>query len=131
MKVKARRMQVSAALGIAFLALAVFGWGLQYKLSLYDQSSDLQNSIPHAKLLSQKERPASSTAIGLIGSNTPQPRLPASCLVLFVGIALLGSSAVQFSWARNRVLVSYSAQQRSAASNYFAFRPPPRTPLSY
>jgi hypothetical protein len=131
MKIKGRRVQVSVALGVIFLALAVFGWGLQYKLSLYGHSSEFPNSIPHAKLLSPKERPTSSTAIRLIGSNTQPPHLPVGFFVLFVGIALLGSSAVQFSWLRNRVSVNYSAKQRSAASNYFAFRPPPRTYLSY
>lgn len=36
------------------LGLAVFLWGLQYKLSLY-QSEAAQRAVPAAKLLSQKE----------------------------------------------------------------------------
>jgi len=131
MKVKGRRLQIVAALGAFFLALAVFGWGLQYKLSLYGNPSDHPSSIPHAKLLSQKERPACSAAVGLIDSNPPQSQLPASFFALFVGVILLGSSAAQFSWMRNRVLVGYSGQQRLAVSNYFAFRPPPATPSSH
>jgi hypothetical protein len=130
MKVNGRRLQIIAALGALFLALALFGWGLQYKLSLYEHSSNHPSSILHAKLLSQKERPASAAAVGLIAGNTQQPQLPAKFFPLLVVTILLGLSATQFSWMRSRVLVSYSGHQRLAASNYFAFRPPPGTHLS-
>jgi hypothetical protein len=48
--------------GTLVLLLAVFGWGLQYKTSLYqDQRSNLHSkSLPPAKLLSEAERIASS-----------------------------------------------------------------------
>jgi hypothetical protein len=38
------------------LALFVFAWGLQYKLSLYDQPRSQSHSVPAAKLLSKNER---------------------------------------------------------------------------
>jgi hypothetical protein len=38
------------------LALFVFAWGLQYKLSLYDPPQSQSHSIPAAKLLSKNER---------------------------------------------------------------------------
>jgi hypothetical protein len=41
------------------LGLAVFLWGISYKLSLY-RSEVAQRAIPAAKLLSQKERPSSN-----------------------------------------------------------------------
>jgi hypothetical protein len=44
---------------LAFLGLGicVFGWGLGYKLSLYDQSQTPSHQIPNAKLLSRDEKP--------------------------------------------------------------------------
>ena len=46
------------ALGLLTLSAAVFGWGLQYKLSLYQGKDSITHQMPEAKLLSQKERPA-------------------------------------------------------------------------
>jgi hypothetical protein len=43
--------------GLLTLSMAVFGWGLQYKLSLYQGRSSVAHLTPEAKLLSQKERP--------------------------------------------------------------------------
>ncbi len=39
------------------LAIAVFGWGLHYKLTLYQQGAEVRVSEPAAKLLSERERP--------------------------------------------------------------------------
>ena len=38
------------------LAIAVFVWGLQYKLSLYDPPHSTSHQIPEAKLLSRDEQ---------------------------------------------------------------------------
>jgi hypothetical protein len=38
------------------LAIAVFAWGLQYKLSLYDPPHSTSHQIPEAKLLSRDEQ---------------------------------------------------------------------------
>ena len=38
------------------LALCVFTWGLQYKLSLYDPPKAVSHQIPKAKLLSKDEK---------------------------------------------------------------------------
>ena len=51
------------ALGLLVLSAAVFGWGLQYKLSLYQGKGSISHQIPEAKLLSQKERPAAGQAV--------------------------------------------------------------------
>ena len=40
------------------LALAVFSWGLQYKLSLYDPPQSISHQMVEAKLLSPEERTA-------------------------------------------------------------------------
>ena len=37
------------------LALCVFAWGLQYKLSLYDPPQAASHQVPQAKLLSKNE----------------------------------------------------------------------------
>jgi hypothetical protein len=41
---------------ILLLALAVFGWGLHSKLSLYHIRAGASEAVPIAKLLSQRER---------------------------------------------------------------------------
>jgi hypothetical protein len=43
---------------ILLLALAVFGWGLHSKLSLYHVRARASEVAPVAKLLSERERPA-------------------------------------------------------------------------
>ncbi|MES2222967.1 MAG: hypothetical protein V4587_18600, partial [Acidobacteriota bacterium] len=40
------------------LAVAVFTWGLQYKLSLYDPPQAITRNMPRAKLLSADEQAA-------------------------------------------------------------------------
>ncbi len=52
------RRAILLALGLLMLSAAVFGWGLEYKLSLYQGKDSISHQIPKAKLLSQKERPA-------------------------------------------------------------------------
>jgi hypothetical protein len=61
LEVKTRRRYPALALA-ALLCLAVFMWGLHYKLSLYHTAGSHQTA-PAAKLLSQKERPAASFKI--------------------------------------------------------------------
>jgi hypothetical protein len=39
------------------LAVAVFAWGLQYKLSLYHLEKAISQRVPEAKLLSKDEQP--------------------------------------------------------------------------
>jgi hypothetical protein len=48
------------ALAFLGLAISVFLWGLQYKLSLYDPPSAASHHIPTAKLLSKNERSTSA-----------------------------------------------------------------------
>lgn len=43
-------------LAMLLLAFAVFGWGLHYKLTLYEQAVQVRASEPAAKLLSERER---------------------------------------------------------------------------
>jgi hypothetical protein len=65
-------------LGLLMLSMAVFGWGLQYKLSLYQGKDSITHLAPEAKLLSQKERPAAGQIMGARPSELPAfPLLPA------------------------------------------------------
>jgi hypothetical protein len=57
-----RRRAVLLPLGLLMLSMAVFGWGLQYKLSLYKSKDSISHMAPEAKLLSQKERTAAVQA---------------------------------------------------------------------
>ena len=68
-----RRRAVLLPLGLLILAIAVFGWGLQYKLSLYQGKDSISHSAPVAKLLSQKERPA---AVQPPGDRSEMPTWP-------------------------------------------------------
>jgi len=70
------------ALGLLTLSAAVFGWGLQYKLSLYHGKDSISHQIPEAKLLSQKERPATGHAVSVRPSELPAfPLFPALIIV--------------------------------------------------
>jgi hypothetical protein len=58
-KIRGTQLQtvLPASIFVFVLALAVFGWGLHSKLSLYRVSAQTSAQAPVAKLLSQRERP--------------------------------------------------------------------------
>jgi hypothetical protein len=73
-----RRFAFLLPLGLLMLSMAVFGWGLQYKLSLYQAKDSISPLTPEAKLLSQKERPVATQAMDVRPSELPAfPLLPA------------------------------------------------------
>jgi hypothetical protein len=113
------------AVGILIVALAVFGWGMQYKMSLYDSPSNHSGAIPHAKLLSQKERPAASTEAGSI--RLKSQRQPSSIFHPRVVLAAIetGSPLAGQRWMRTWPSVWNARQRRIAATSFFSFRPPP------
>jgi hypothetical protein len=79
-----RRFAFLLPLGLLMLSMAVFGWGLQYKLSLYQASDSISHLTPEAKLLSQKERPVARLAIDARPAEIPAfPLLPALLMVAF------------------------------------------------
>jgi hypothetical protein len=59
-----RRRAILLPIGLLMLCMAVFGWGLQYKLSLYQGKDSISHVAPVAKLLSQKERPVAGKTLG-------------------------------------------------------------------
>src|SRR5215471_12241846 len=71
------------------LALAVFAWGLQYKLSLYDPPQAVSHQIPEAKLLSKEEQASQHQNPLLEAADAPK-----SCYLLIPSIFLLISLAL-------------------------------------
>lgn len=120
-----RRISILTAMGMLLLACAVFAWGLQYKMSLYGPVNGISHSTPEAKLLSEKERPASQQEKASIRPAFPQPQttmLPALLLIAAVAICLPHSATL---WMRTASMQVALIQHRRAHLNYFSFRPPP------
>jgi hypothetical protein len=115
-------------MGMLFLAVAVFTWGLQYKMSLYSPSSGLNASVPHAKLLSQKERPEPNVAS--IRPDSTQDRSPVSYAILLFASIVCSLVVAVIVQTRSLSLDKGSRQQRFAALDFFSFRPPPELPPS-
>lgn len=121
-----RLTSVLALMGSLVLALAVFGWGLHYKLSLYELPGTHHAQASHAKLLSQKERPNAVNKVLAAQSDESiaTPMLLCAALLLFaIG---LGNSFRQLLYLQNRVADNCSRRRLFTASHYFSFRPPPQ-----
>jgi hypothetical protein len=65
-----RRIRLN--LGILLLLLAVFGWGVQYKTSLYAEQVPSHHSEPPAKLLSEAERADAAQAVVCVAVKNPE-----------------------------------------------------------
>jgi hypothetical protein len=103
------------------LALAVLGWGTSYKLSLYDPPGSPSASMPHAKLLSQRERPP-------VTDTELSPALldahPIFNSGVFVVAVLLGLM-FKVSFRVQSLTVDAARRQVRFNSSFFSFRPPP------
>jgi len=118
-------------MGILLLSCAVFGWGLHYKMSLYCPVNGLSHSTPEAKLLSEKERPASQqdrASIRPAFTQTQTSMLFALLLIAALAMDLLKSATL---WMRTPSMQVAWSQQQRAHLNYFSFRPPPNLLSSY
>jgi len=117
--------------GLAFLclALAVFAWGLQYKLSLYDPPQAASHQMAHAKLLSKDQQSPAVAHLVIAREETS------------IGAVVAGYSFVIFFLLLNhRTALSLLVQQRLneisrrrpvrpfADMNALFFRPPPSIP---
>ena len=113
--------------GLLYLSLAIFAWGLQYKLSLY-QAGDNTAPIPAAKLWAGRSE-ASDQKASTVQLERPQAVAEFSLLLfvlvmlgtadLSIGRALLGRCRFAHLW-RLRVMASLHP---------FFFRPPPQPAL--
>ena|ERR1700689_4016372 len=104
---------------LLLLSMAVFGWGLQYKLSLYQGKDSVSHLAPEAKLLSQKERPTAAQAAN------PRPAgLPSSALLNVTAALAPGLFRTAARYVRT------GSRERSRAPlppclEALFFRPPP------
>ena len=107
--------------GLLTLSMAVFGWGLQYKLSLYQAKNSLAHLTPEAKLLSQKERPL----VGQVLSTRPvePPAFPVFPALLLVTLAIASCQAGA-RYTRTGSLEKSRAPLPACVHAIF-FRPPP------
>jgi len=111
----------------AFLGLAVcvFAWGLQYKLSLYDPPQAASHQIPKAKLLS-KDMQASTAESPMVVRTKTSSRIiytaqTANILILLLTITLLNPPTSRKVEKRaNRLL-----HLHRAVLNTLFVRPPP------
>ncbi len=111
-------------LGILLLAIAVFGWGIKYKLSLYDAPGSFSTHIAQAKLLSQKERSVAPTAVD--SARVASPQRYSSILYAAIWAATLIFTLRRAVAVRcATVKTDGSLRQRFAHSSFFSFRPPP------
>jgi len=104
---------------IAMLALAVFSWGVRYKVSLYNPA----NHMSAAKLLSQRERPATLESAKVAADPVVLPGVSSLFAVAMgVMLAALWSLKVAFS-PKSAEHPARLPKQRS--QTFFFFRPPP------
>jgi len=107
------------------LAIAVFTWGLQYKLSLYYPEHSTYHQIPEAKLLSRNEQPIATDRLMTSPAKAPTDVVAGGLFTLTFFVWVFGllplSGATRIEPERTRPwLVSLSARL-----NAFFFRPPP------
>jgi hypothetical protein len=113
-------------LGILLLAIAVFGWGIKYKLSLYDAPGSFSTHIAQAKLLSQKERSVAPTAVD--SARAASPLRYSSILYAAIWAAtLIFTLHLAVALRCSTVTAGGSLRKRLAHSSFFSFRPPPVT----
>lgn len=110
---------VVTATGCIVLAAAVFLWGLEYKVSLYPGHE--AKRIPIAKLLSERERPASVPSGAMAG---PSAALVLLTLAWFLAVAI--PDRPRISRAATALTAAGGFARRAASCFvYFSFRPPP------
>jgi hypothetical protein len=104
------------------LALAVFVWGLSYKLSLYDPPQASSHRMVAAKLLSNRERP--ETAKGEFQQASTAPSVFADCAFPLLFLPLLPAGKARPVWTLLRRANSRKRLGFVLIPHYF-FRPPP------
>jgi hypothetical protein len=106
------------------LAVCVFAWGLQYKLSLYDPPQAASHKIPQAKLLSGNERSgiAESTLVFRTKTSITVSYAvpPVTLLFLLLALNIFNPAAGQREQRTSR-----SWHLRRGLLNTFFVRPPP------
>ena len=101
------------------LAFAVFGWGLHYKLTLYEQAAQVRASEPAAKLLSERERGSAKAKPAATELSKP----PVEAVIL-VSIAL-GLIPTLIRCPNNRIISQRRKVFSALFENSLFMRPPP------
>jgi hypothetical protein len=105
---------------VALLAAAVFLWGVAYKVSLYPVHRKAA-TVPVAKLLSEKERPAAKP---VTKSLCLRLSLAACCSFLLFLASRLRVPRAAFRCAPLPMPLKRNGH-RPASLHHFSFRPPP------
>jgi hypothetical protein len=121
-----RRTLLWFTLPFVGLALSVFTWGLQYKLSLYDPPDGASHGMPQAKLLSEAERVRVSES-PLLRDTRASAKVMCAVVVSACFFCLLAASPLKehASGQRRREANRPWYLGRRAGLNAFFFRPPP------
>jgi hypothetical protein len=114
-----RRCAFLLSFGLLVLSMAVFGWGLQYKLSLYQGKT--AHLTPEAKLLSQKERPLVAPVLSTRPVEPPAfPIFPALLMVTLAGASRQAAARYTRTASIEKARAPLPACMRA-----LFFRPPP------
>lgn len=108
------------------LAICVFTWGLQYKLSLYDPPQAVSHELPSAKLLSRDQQRTTTESPLIKSDGVPNKTVLATVLSVFLQLfAILNSLRPPAAFRRNRDAKRPWRRLSQASLNAFFFRPPP------
>jgi len=107
------------------LAICVFAWGLQYKLSLYDLPQTTAPHVPMAKLLSRDEQPEASKTSLHLAENLLARALPAASSAGILFLLLTVCMRAMLARGRLRFPANPLWQARRATVDAYFDRPPP------
>ena len=108
-----RPFNLLVVLGALGLAVSVFAWGMQYKLSLYDPPASASHKIPEAKLLARDER--SGIAEGPLVARTKtstrvSDTIPTAIFILLLALSILNPQATGQRELAHESFVAYSSR---------------------
>jgi len=122
---KSRRSGFFGILAFLGLAICVFSWGLQYKLSLYDPPQAASHQIPNAKLLSKNEQSRATDSPRVVRTRTSAKVIYAAPTGIFL-ILMLVPSIMHLQTAGQRLKrVNGSWHPRRVFLTIPFVRPPP------
>ena len=124
-----RRLFSWLSLAMIGLALAVFGWGIGYKVSLYYPPNSTAHLMPHAKLLSKNEQDASKRETLTRRSNkSASDRDKAALAFTLLFVYTLSAAAfcnIPAVSQREREASRRLYLRHRASLSFFFFLPPP------